>query len=658
MRRAIVIGCLAGLASLLAGCGPSGDREVRRGYRDLERGEPVRARARFEAAIRRHPGDAANASIQNAAGVACWRMGDLAAARTAFEESRRLDPSAMAPACNLGILLAREGQTRDALVLLEEASLLNLTRTEALETLASIHGQSGQWEASVRVLDEALSRQPDSTRVLTALAYPLLQLGQTEAAQKTLGRALEIDENYSPALFNLTILQGTVLTDPNRAAATAKRFLKKNRRGEHADAIRGLLKRWAEAEPPKDITPPREAPKAEPRTDVSRPPSGGDAAVPPLETAQSEASEGRTDEALAICLKEADEARMANDVERREKALQLALQFAFDRVEAHMAYGMFLEERKNWPAASRAYHKAVLLDPASAEAALSLARVAVANGQSKLARQTLEAAVEDYPENADLRFQLARLYEEVFEETRTATEQYQKFLDTNPQDARADAVRRKLRLPAGREPARKPVPIAPAFVEESPAPVAPVSPAVVPRPTAPDRNLVLDVAARKNPQAARQAIQRGIEHRQRGDLERAEYYFKRAVENDASGVAAFQYLAEIYSRRGDYDLALDAYRKVIEFGADNSGNRYNLATAYYARKDTAAALRELDLALRMNPQFPAALYLYGLILADQPGRVGEARSYFSRYLSYAPPNDPLAAAVREWLKNPGAGRAR
>jgi tetratricopeptide (TPR) repeat protein len=181
---------------------------------------------------------------------------------------------------------------------------------------------------------------------------------------------------------------------------------------------------------------------------------------------------------------------------------------------------------------------------------------------------------------------------------------------------------------------------------------------IAPRPSAPDRKLVLDVAPRKNPQAARQAIQRGLEHRQRGDLERAEYYFTRAVENDERVVAAFQYLAEIHSQRGDHDLALDAYRKVIEFGADNSGNRYNLATAHYARKDPAAALAELDLALRMNPQFPAALYLYGLILSNQPGRLAEARAYFSRYLSVAPPGDPLAAAVRDWLKNPGAGRAR
>jgi tetratricopeptide (TPR) repeat protein len=668
MRRALVIGCLAGLAGLFAGCGPSGDREVRRGIRDLKRGEPVLARTRFEAAIRRNPGAAANASIHNAAGVACWRMGDLTAARAAFEESRRLDPSVMAPACNLGLLLARSGQARDALVLLEEAALLDLDRTEALEALASTHGQSGQWEAAVRVLDEALSRQPESPRILAALAYPLLQLGQPEAARKSLVRALEIDKDYAPALFNLTILQGTVLADPVRAADTAKRFLKKNRRGEHAEMIRTLLKKWADAPPPKDTPPPREAPRAnlqedvriEPWTDSPRPPSGADAppSASPLEAAQREATEGRTDAALAICLRESDEARLTNDLGRREKALQLALQFAFDRAEAHMAYGMFLEERKNWSSASRSYQKALLLDPASVEAALSLARVAVASGQPKLARQTLEAAVEEHPKNPDLLFQLARLYEEVFEESIAAAEQYRSFLDANPQDARADAVRRKLRLPAGRTPVRTTDPIAPMFVEKPRDPVPAVSPLIVPWPSAPDRKLVLNVAPRKNPQAARQAIQRGLEHRQRGDLERAEYYFTRAVENDERVVAAFQYLAEIHSQRGDHDLALDAYRKVIEFGADNSGNRYNLATAHYARKDPAAALAELDLALRMNPQFPAALYLYGLILSNQPGRLAEARAYFSRYLSVSPPEDPLATAVRDWLKNPGAGRAR
>lgn len=675
MRMILVIGCLAAFAGLGAGCGPAGDREVRRGYRDLDRGEPVRARTRFEAAIRRRPGGADNAAIWNAAGVACWRMDDPASARAAFEESRRLDPSAMAPACNLGLLLAREGRTRDALVLLEEAALLDLGRTEALEALATIHGQAGQWEAAVRVLDEALSRQPDSPRILTALAYPLVQIGQPDAARKSLNRALEIDGEYAPALFNLAILQGIVLSDPARAADPASRFLKKNRRGEQAETIRALLKKWAETRSPEGPPPPRGEPPPEPRAapgkEPPRPPSGEPAS--PLETAQREVSEGRTNEALEICLKEADEARLANDLARREKALQLALQFAFDRAEAHMACGRFLEERQNWASATRSYQKAALLDPSSVEAVLSLARVAVASGQARLARQTLEAAVEEHPKDADLRFQLARLYETVFQESEAAEAQYRKFLEANPQDPRADAVRRRLRLPVARAPDRAAAPIAPAWAEEPrepvraaepavPAPVekprARVAPAAAPRPPAPNRKLTWEPAARKNPQAARQAIQRGIEHRERGDLERAEYYFLRAVENDERGVAAFQYLAEIYSQRGDHDLALDAYRKVIEFGADNSGNRYNLAMAHFARKEIPAALGELDLALRMNPQFPAALYLYGLILSDQPGRQAEARAYFSRYLSVAPPGDPLAVAVRDWLKNPDAGRTR
>jgi tetratricopeptide (TPR) repeat protein len=554
--------------------------------------------------------------------------------------------------CNLGVLLARSGSPQAAIVLLEEAALIDPDRSEALEFLAAVHEQQAQWTAAIRTLEEALTRRPDSPRIHTALAWPLLQTGQAEAARKSLLQALESDENYAPALFNLSLLYGNVLSDPERAAEMARRFLQKNRKGARATELRTRMERWAGSRPSTAPTPPAEA-----RPSSPPPPAAGPAASP-LDLARSEAAEGRTAEALEFCLREAEDARLAGDPARREKALRTALQFAFDQAEAHGAYGMFLEERKDWPGAVRSYQKALLLEPESAEAARSLARVAGAAQNYDLALHTLQTATEDHPDNADLRFQLARLQDEFLRNPKEAAAQYRLFLSAFPNDPRAGAVRQKLHLPTSVQPARPGPRPAPRDITAAWTEAAPVQDPVAPRPPARNRKLEWQKAARRNPQAARQAIQRGIEHRQRGDLERAEYYFTRALENDEREVAAFQYLAEIHNQRGDLDLALDAYQRGIEFGRDSAGNRFNLATVYYARKESGAALAELRRALEMEPQFSPALYLCGLILSELPGRQAEARAYFSRFLAAAPENDPLVGPVRDWLNHPPAGSPR
>ena len=644
MRKAALIGFLIVLAGLFTGCGPKEDREFRRGLRELRRGEAVRARTLLESALTQRPGHEANASIQNAVGIACWRTGDIAAARRAFEEGRRLDPNFMDPTCNLGLLQAHQGDLPRAVALLEEAALIDPKRTEALEFLAGIHENEKRWAEAVRTLAEALERQPDSPRILTARAFPMLQQGDPGAAVKTLLQALDQKADYPPALYNLALLHGDTLSDPVQAAGYARRFLREVRQGARADILRSRLEIWTPVLRPA-------APRAHPVPPAEIRPTGGILTNSPLDIARLQAARGRAVEALDLCLKEAEQARAVGDTPRRERALRTAIELGFDQADAQLAYGMFLEEQRRWSSAIRSYQKALALAPASAVAAASLARVAVAGQEYDTALLTLRRAVEDHPQQADFLWQLARLMDEFVKKGPEAARQYRLFVSKFPQDPRTSTALQRLRALTGEVPVRpipKPVP---SQIVEAAVPSVLTPPKPAPQARSP-RRIEWQRSTRKNPQAAQQAIQRGLAHQKQGDPERAAYYFLRALENDEHQITAFYYLAEIYRQRGDLDLAQDAYQQAIEIGPDTADVRFNLATVYHARGESSAALEELQRALSMKKEFPPALYLSGLILSADPQRQVEARAYFSRFLSVASKADPLVAPVRDWLRLP------
>ncbi len=92
---------------------------------------------------------------------------------------------------------------------------------------------------------------------------------------------------------------------------------------------------------------------------------------------------------------------------------------------------------------------------------------------------------------------------------------------------------------------------------------------------------------------------------------------------EATGIAGFQGLiGAAYALQGDDANALSAYGKWVEAAPNDPQSHYQLALAQFNGKDRAAALKSLNKALSLRPDFAEASISKALLLG-QEGRTGE-----------------------------------
>ena len=117
---------------------------------------------RFEAAVRdcgryleRHPDDAA---LHFAQGVALEGVGRRADAEQSYRRAAALDPQAVDPRNNLGLLLAARGDLDGALAAAQEAFALAGESPEVLDTLGWLYLQKGLVPRAISLLEDAHRR--------------------------------------------------------------------------------------------------------------------------------------------------------------------------------------------------------------------------------------------------------------------------------------------------------------------------------------------------------------------------------------------------------------------------------------------------------------------------------------------------------------------
>jgi len=629
VKRRMVLGLPVLAAAALAGCGRPGEGDLRAGIRDLAADRPVRARARLERFIAARPGDPNVAAAKNLLGVACWRLGDTEAAAAAFRESQRLDPARGAPLYNLAVLLEKGGDAVRAAALLEEAALIPGGFAPAEERLAGLHAKQERWLDARQRLRAALEHAGPTPRVLTALGAVELRLSGHVAAIYYLMKALEREPEYAPALYNLMVIYRDRLRDPGPARAMADRLARVERDAGRLAEARRLM-----GETPAAPTP--EAPSPTPS-----PPGSARAPAPEahpdawLDEARRAAREGRSAAAMALCLRAAEAARAAGDAARRERALAAAVDLAPDQAPAHVALAQHRAEAGRREEALAAYLKAGRLDPRSLDAALGAADAAIALREYDAAALSLKRAVAIDPDHADAAWRLALLYDESLRMTEEAVRQYRRFAQLFPEDARvARAAGRVKALAPSESPS----------IHSEPTPAA----AAVPTPSAGGRRIEWKASATRDTPAAVKAYNRGADLQRQGDLDRALYYYLRALESDSRFVPAFFNLGSLYRERSDPELAKDAYRRALEIQPDNAAARYNLAILHFQLKERAEASAQLRELLSRQPGHAAGHYLMGLILAADASTRDAARREFEEFLRLAP-DDPAAEAVRRWM---------
>lgn len=651
MRMEPIIGVVVGCAIAIVGCGQPGEREERAGVRAFRKGHDVRAKDLLDKAVQKRPGRAENAVALNYLGMACWRLGELDRAATAFEHALQLNPDSFQALYNLGLLRYRGGEATRAISLLNEAALTDPSDTQAQALMAAIYLEQNQAPEAVRVLGEALARAPQSPSLLTALALAELQTQGVPAALARLQQALGADAAYAPALFNLCLIHARWRLDLEAARAYAEAFLRLESTGPRAEAVRALAAPAAPPMPPARVeTPPVPPPPA----------AGGEPGrVPPAPTPRVATAEdllqdarrlgqgGSDREALGLCRLAAEQARRSGDATLLEKALKTGTAVAPNRYESHLAYGEFLLEKKRHAEAFAVLKEALRCRQDQTDVLWALARAAVAQGEFDTAVLCLKKVIEQDPMRAEAQWMQAELLDKELELKPAALAAYRQFARLFPSDPRALRANDRIRAldpPPATPPVAPVAPTPPARAEPAPAP----SPRRDAAPLPPGRTLTWKPSEVPNRSAAVQAFNRGSEYQQQGDLARAIHYYTRAIENDPRFEAAFFNLGMIYRERGDMDLAQDAFRHVVDISPDYAAARFNLALVLHNRKAYAAAAEELKQLLRRTPDNAQAHYLLGLAYAEDPASQGLARDHFQRFLTLSP-QDPAAAAVRRWL---------
>ncbi|HKO48564.1 MAG TPA: tetratricopeptide repeat protein [Polyangiaceae bacterium] len=143
----------------------------------------------------------------------------------------------------------------------------------------------------------------------------------------------------------------------------------------------------------------------------------------------------------------------------------------------------------------------------------------------------------------------------------------------------------------------------------------------------------VDPLQRQPPEAL---FERGEQSAARGDTVRAEQYLQLAIDKGYDRRRALPVLLSVCLSSGRLRAALNYAEPELRLRPDDAELRYLVASIHLGLGQRDEARGELEQLLRSHPNQSAALYLLGVIEADDFGEPALARGYFQRYLSKAP----------------------
>lgn len=177
----------------------------------LARVQNVRGRfAEAESALRRavqvQPGDS---GAWLALGQFLVARGQSEAASAALREAIRVNPQAIAPRLTLASLADDAGDRQEAVATLQLTADLDHRTSQALLALADLNKRTAESDVFAE-LDQALTRSPTEPAVYAARASAFLRAGETSSARQALEGALERNPGSCEAYQNLgAFLAGT-----------------------------------------------------------------------------------------------------------------------------------------------------------------------------------------------------------------------------------------------------------------------------------------------------------------------------------------------------------------------------------------------------------------------------------------------------------------
>jgi tetratricopeptide (TPR) repeat protein len=311
--------------------------------------------------------------------LALQQEGKLTEAADAYRAVLKLKPDYVEAHANLGVVLARLGKYEEAIVAYETAYRLAPHLTPILLNLGIAHYRAGQFARAVDVFPQFLEKNPDSVQ-----------------ARQLYGLSLAALERYEEAIKQLEPMRDVAQPDPAVLYTLGLAYLRAGKAG-----LRATLERLASF------------------------PSG----LPALHLLQGQAF--LRDLEFEQALEELKEAKKLNpDLPRLYYALGLAHQSLGRNKDAIAAFetelrrspqdastlyllALALEADGNLTAAGERINESLKLDPQSPEANGLLGKILFKQGKAAEGLKPLEMAVIKKPEDHELRYLLARVYQQL-----------------------------------------------------------------------------------------------------------------------------------------------------------------------------------------------------------------------------------------------------
>jgi len=130
------------------------------------------------------------------------KRGDLAYARSVYEQILRSEPANALALHYLGLIAQQTGHPRVAIDLLQKAIAVDPSDARAHNHLGQIHLACGETAAGVECFRQALRVDPDHLDSLNNMANALADGGNTDEALALYGRALELEPRQPHVLYN------------------------------------------------------------------------------------------------------------------------------------------------------------------------------------------------------------------------------------------------------------------------------------------------------------------------------------------------------------------------------------------------------------------------------------------------------------------------
>jgi Tfp pilus assembly protein PilF len=149
---------------------------------------------------------AMNASANQAysAGIAAFKVGDLAGAKTQFQRATQADSKAYQAYYSLGVVEERLNEISNAVSSYRQATVIVPDYEPAIAAYAILLAKSGKPDQAVDYLNGRTAAMPKSAAVVAAMAEVKSIQGDSGAAQRLAQEALKKNPDYSPAMVTLS----------------------------------------------------------------------------------------------------------------------------------------------------------------------------------------------------------------------------------------------------------------------------------------------------------------------------------------------------------------------------------------------------------------------------------------------------------------------